>query len=235
MIEEKLEKKYVVFPICMIIASISVSVYTYVNGTYYTSEAIEKFDFTGMTTIFLMMMLVFHIIIGIFCLYKGLKIPDNGYDYRINKMIAIIFLVLAIVSILSFVMIRNEEEAQALALQNEVDELYSDVIVLNKKKNTNQFKKIEKRVTDQYDTRKLQISEQVKSNQYDSKFARYLNLFMYFSMYNDNKPIILNASAERCYYGIFSKFTRIDVIFAIIYFVNCKDRKIEKRTRILVD
>lgn len=228
------KKSYIIFPILGIVWIIFNSYSTYSHQTNTNSMILEKFDMTGMTSKFLIIMGIINIAIFIFGIYMAKKAENDGYNYKLNKIFAIIFLILAIASYLSFVGIRQQEEKIAQKLDDEIEELYGKTININNKKTKNKINQISKQQeTDKFYTRKLQIITQMKNG---TKVDRYVYLFMYWPFYNkqtDSINTYIIPSEENSYYGIFSSFALIDLIAFGFYFMHIRDEYTNSQSQVL--
>lgn len=123
--KEKSNKKYLIFPIIMLVLAIVTTFLGHHFGSIY--ETLEKYDITGMATICMYAMLFFEITVLAFCIYKGKKGLEEGFDYLFSKFISFIFILLIIIPIISFFIVRNEEEKLANELENKNKETIENV------------------------------------------------------------------------------------------------------------
>ena len=225
-------KKYIVFPIIMIIVALMISMNSYCYRGFEMSniEVIKIMDITGYTLIFLISFLIINILVLIFCLYKGKQASTGGYDYKFNKVFALMFFILAIVPIITFINIRNQEEKQAEQLNQEIEEVVGSLDFKDKKVKSKLKQIIEKQELleeDKFYKRKTEIYNEMKK--IESKFERYISLYYYRF---ENNFAIMSNERER-YYAIFSVFSLFDAICGAFYFISIKDGLIANKTEIL--
>lgn len=228
--------KYIIFPIIMLCFTILASIYTYKYQYFKQYDTIINYDITGNTKIFFVIFLIIELCMLGLCIYIGKKAKNEGYKYSLNKLFAAIFLVLTIVPIISFISIRNEEEKQAKILDEKIEILYEDTININDKKTKAKLNEIQElQKNDKFYSRKREIYNEM--NNENSKFKRYLTLFIYMNYHNEesiNESGWYNKlpSQEEIYYATFTVFTIINLICFGFYLINIKDEKFEIKTKI---
>ena len=179
-----------------------------------TTMLLTEYDFTGMTKIFLNIITILNLIILIFYLY--LLIREQNLNF-FCKIFTIFSAILIFFSLISFTIIRNEEEKIAKELANKV---YSIEEKLKK------VQTIEKRnyiLNDWYELQqdkfyivKLRIVNEIES---ESTIWRYLYLY-FFSF---------ELEPETVYYNMFSRFALLDVLMFIYFFKNMRSNDLEEK------
>lgn len=238
--EKILSKKYIGFPIIMLLITIKSAIYVY-DGQSFTKtniQIIEKLDFTGMTKIFLIAMVIFEVLMLGICLFKGIQGNKVGYDYSFNKIILIVFIIYTILPIVFFTIIRNEEEKQALKTNQEYEEYLSEInnnlfkSISKNKKIDDSTSKIQELKNDKYYNRKKAIISEIENEK--STFVRYIKLFYYRFEYNENDDTFYMTPYDtETYYGIFSIFSVINLVCLIFYFWSTSDESLNEKTQII--
>lgn len=238
---KKSNGKYIIIPSIMLVLTI---VLTFLgdNVGSIIYEVLDEYDITGMTTIFMYLMLVFEVVILVFCIYKGKKGLKDGYDYMFSKFACIIFAVLVIIPIMSFLIVRGEEENQAVELDNKICGLNTEFIdslqssIKNNKNNKNSKNKkdlntqlneyLDMQKNDKYYDRKREIlSEKQNSNIFFEEFV--LNPYNYNIFYKKHST---RTPTEDRYYAIYSRISIINAICLGFYIISSAvDEKTNKK------
>ena len=179
--QQNKNKKYIGFPIMMILITFAFTFVGYAYGNI--SDTLKNYDVTGLTTAFMYMMLILEIAMLGFCIYKGVKGQEEGFDYLFSKFACIIFAVFIIVPIISYFVVIGAEESTANELKQKEDDLFNNVIVIDgssNKKNKKKTKTNEKiseymdiQQNDEFYKRKLQI---VAENRGKSRIERLVKI-----------------------------------------------------------
>ena len=240
--KEKSNNKYIIFPAFMLMITIGSYFYSYFHAVGTNQDILEKYDITGMTGICMTAMLIFEVVALIIAIIKGVKAKKDGVDYLFNKIFSMVFVVLAIIPILMFIVVRSNEEKLAQEVDGTLEQLKSLTVELpaknTKKKSTskkieNQLNQIlEQRQNDKFYERKLEIAQEIEDN--NSKFTRYLGLYFYNPIYNESSEIVVTPREEEQYYGIYSVYTVINAIcIGFYFFMSLKDKDTNIRSKIL--
>lgn len=225
--KEKSNKKYLIFPIIMLVLAIVTTFLGHHFGSIY--ETLEKYDITGMATICMYAMLFFEITVLAFCIYKGKKGLEEGFDYLFSKFISFIFILLIIIPIISFFNVRNEEEKLANELENKNKETIENVFLEKNSKNKNKLKGIQDYIdlqeNDQFYDRKQEIASEIQGNSKGQYFLRYF----IFNRYNYNFSYKNNLTMKERYYAIFSRASLINIICFVFYVTSwITDQRLNK-------
>lgn len=223
--KEKFNKKYFIFPIIMIILTIYTTFIGHHFGSIY--EVLERYDITGITTVFMYIVFSFEIIILTFCVYKGKKGLEEGFDYFFGKFACIIFVILTIIPIISFLVIRNEEEKLAIELDNKERITFKQFLTKNYKNNkNNKNNKIQEYMdiqeNDKFYDRKQEIVTQTKNS--DTQMPFFLKFYV-LNRYNYNIFYKNYLTMEERYYATFSRVSIINIICFAFYLISSKDKK----------
>ena len=244
--EEKSNNKYIFFQAFMLLTTIGSYFWSYIHSTYTNTELLKKYDITGMTGICMNVMFIIEIIVLIIAIVKGVKGKREGADYLFNRFMSVLCLVLAVVPILMFVVVRNNEEKLAKDVDVTLSQLKNMTVELENKNNkntkkstkknakgvSNQLEKIlEQRENDKFYERKIEIAQEIEDSK--SKLGRYIMLFFYDPIYNDSSTTIVTPSEEKQYYAMFSVYTYINIVNLGFYFICRKDRKTNVMSSIL--
>ena len=227
-----MNKKYIIFPIIMIILSILTIIFPYEYSYHFRNSSIDILqimDITGYTKLFCFLFLFVNTSILLICFYQGIKGLKKGYNYIFNKIFAITFIVFAIVNLFAFIIIRNKEEnisIKEFSTLNILDENYVYELQTGKKtkkKNSKTDLEIiqDKMNNDPYFFRKLQINNEIEI--IPSKFQRYVYLLIYWNYYNENRysyPNYNHPSASESYYAIYSVSIILNLICSGFYIKN---------------
>lgn len=241
---ERTKNKYIVFPIVMIVVTILNFLYPYTHSyiQYNSLEIMEIMDITGYTKIFSIIFLNMNVFVLLFCFYEGRKREKKGYNYSLNKMFTIIFIIFSTINIFAFIVIRNKEEKYTNELGNTVDKLFleDNVYYLDsgnknskKTKGKSDFEIIQEAMeNDKYYGRKIQIYYEMKKT--PSKFERYFWLLIYWNYYNNDNAIVygIRPSNEESYYAIYSIAITTNLICSAFYIKNINDKEIKEKTEI---
>ena len=222
---EKNNKKYLIFSVILLIASIYLNYITFYLNTIYIYE---KFDVTGVAQIVQRIMTVIILIISVIVLIKSIKAREEGVDFLFNEVMISVFVIYMLLSIITYIYVRNTEEKTAINMKNEIEtygeKTAQNQLKKNNTKNKNSFEKdfynilsdalaeSEYASSDKYYDRKKEIIDQVENS---STVKRYISMLFYNYLYDDYGSIMTD---EIEYYGIFSKFMLIGLIGAIFYF-----------------
>lgn len=224
------KETYKLIPIIGICLIIVARFFSYKYEVKTNDMLLETFDFTGMTTIFLNLITVLNIIILAFDLYLACKKEEDGFPYKFNKIFAITFIALSVISIFSFILVRNEEEKIAIQFAEENPVLNNKVIQID---NSNKdLLKIMEAQQDEFSSVKMRIVSEVESM---NTFERYIKLiiFKYEEVYEDETGNMRTPTDEESYYSIFSRFAILDLLLSIAFATHIKDEQIEKKTKVL--
>lgn len=225
--EEKSNKKYIAFPLIVIILLLIATFLGYHHEGIY--EILKEYDMTGTTSIFMHVMLILEIIVLIFCIYKGKKGIEEGFDYLFSKFACVIFIVLILIPIISFSIVRNEEEKMATELDNKYNETFGNNYVDLTKKGT--MKKVQEyseiQENDEFYKRKKEISSEMKNQSKMGIFFRYFVI----NGYNYNLSYKPYLSTEERYYAIYSRISVINIICLIFYLSSLLIDQNTNRTR----
>jgi len=224
--EEKRNNSYIVVPIVGII--LAVFIYFNLYGRYGKLNLLEKYDITGMTNGYMISIFVLNLIVLAFCLYKGKEAREKNYDYYFNKIFVAIFIVLALYSLIAFIVIRGEEESIAAESTSNFNYYNLDLTTQSsdeKKRNsstTDKYKikmmdELTKLQEDKYYVRKLEINQQVKDS---TKFERYANLFWNWSIFDD---VFYHLTQEENYYSVFAAYCSLDLVMCAFYICHLND------------
>lgn len=224
----KSNKKYILFPIIMII----IAIITTFDGHRYGGifETLDKYDMTGMAKIIMYIMLFAEIAVLAFCVYKGKKGLKEGYDYLFSKFACIIFIILIIIPIISFLAVRSEEEKIAKEFENKYDEIfYTDLKNNNSKKMLNDLKEYSEIMeNDIFFERKKEIISEMKEKSIAESFIHHfvLNRYNYNILtYKSNKYL----KPEDRYYAIFSRPCCLNIICFAFYLISwTTDKRLNK-------
>ena len=225
--------KYIVFPGIMILLTVVFTFSGYSYGGIF--QTLNKYDVTGLTKVFMYMMLILELAMLGFCIYKGVKAKEEGFEYLFSKFACIIFGVFIIVPMISyFVVIGAEENAANELIQREeyiMNKLEEESKSSSKKKNKKT--EIDKQLIDYLDSelneefyeRKKDI---VSENKNVSKGERFLKQFV-INGYNFDVFNSYHISETNRYYAIFSRFSVINILCLIFYFVSWSiDRRMNR-------
>ena len=224
---EKNNIKYLIFSVILLVACIYLNYITFYLNTIYIYE---KFDFTGVAKTIQRVMTVIILIISIIVLIKSIKAREEGVSFLFNKVMVGIFIIYMILSICTYIYVRNTEEATAINMKNEIEaygeKTKQNQLKKNNIKNKNSFAndfynttskalaESEYAASDKYYERKKEIIDQVENS---STVERYISMLFYNYAYNNYGSIITD---EIEYYGIFLKLMLIGFIGAIFYLFN---------------
>lgn len=220
--KEKSNKKYLIFPIAMLVITIITTFLGHHLESIYIT--LDKYDITGMTSIFMYVMLTLEIIILSFCIYKGKKGVQCGFDYSFSKFACVIFIILIIIPIVTFFIIRSEEEKVSVELDNQINETIEQVLkAKNKNNKIQEYFEIEEK--DKFYDRKNEIKIEVEK--YNSKIEPFLKLFV-FNRYNYNIFYKNYLTMEERYYAIFSRASIINIMCLAFYLASSRDKKLNE-------
>ena len=226
----KSNKKYVIFPSIILILTIVITFIGHSLGSVY--EVLNKYDITGMTKIVMYGLLIFETSILIICIYKGKKGLKEGYDYIFSKFVCIIFVILTIIPIISFFVIRSEEEKLAVDVEEQSIESLEQLLLGNNKKNQLNSEIDEyfnMRENDKFYNRKQDILNETK-NKNKNIFLEYF----IFNRYNYHIFYKNYLTMEERYYAIFSSMSIISIICLAFYLTSwLVDESLNKRGEIL--
>lgn len=222
----KNNKKFVVFSIFLVICVLlflNMIIGDFYGGIYAGTNIYEAYDITGYSEIVQMILVcILFILIGISC-YYSFKAPKDGVNYKVNKILAISFIIFAIFPICSFKIIRANEENKAIEYQEQL-------VAKSQKK----YSKYNKKVKELYamldinddNSREIEIAEQINSEaskaEYNSSlleayFRDYQNDFwlLHRKVYSNNLK-----HDEILYYGTYFQISSISIIAALFYIFN---------------
>lgn len=230
---EKSNKKYLIFPIIMLVFTIFATLIGHhINGI---NEYLEKYDVTGMTGIFMYAMFVIELVILSFCIYKGKKGLEEGYDYLFNKFACIIFVILTIIPIISFFIVRSGEENLAKEMESKFDNAFDQIVsVHGKNSKSSQADKVnsvlnyfETGLEDKYYIRKTEINDELKENK--SKLEFFVKYFVFNrANYDYLGKTGYAVTMEERYYSIYSRMSIVNIVCLAFYVISLKDKRTNK-------
>ena len=178
-------------------------------------------DFTGNTTLFLKIITITNVIILFLYLYLIIRGEEKGFQYIYNKVFAGIFTVLAIICIISFVLIRNNEEKIAVEFENTISQNLNNVEAIKSLKDDKLDELFEMKNDGFYDV-KMNIANEKSS--ITPALTRYIEIAL---------PVSGKYSHffEREYYALFLKFALLETGIGYAISRHIKDEYIEKRTK----
>ena len=115
---EETDNSYIYFPRIMMIFLILTLMFGYApdpdlssyDEYYSIFDALEIYSISVIKLIFLIVFMVINFIVLIFCYKKGKQSQEIGWDYKINKKMIFVFLLLAILPYLVIALIDHIEE-----------------------------------------------------------------------------------------------------------------------------
>lgn len=221
--------KYLSFSACLLFVSLILNYNTIFKNTLYIYN---HFDFIGIAKIIQTIMALIILAISIICLIQSIRVKENGVNFLFNKFIGVVFIIYAILSICTYIYIRNSEEEIAMKMKNDIEnygtkikqEQFQEKRVKNK--NLIEFNfyntlsdvisQNEYSINDKYYERKKEIIEQVENS---SRLERYMSMLFYNFSY-DYYGSSSTRMDEIRYYGIFLKLFCIGLIGAMFYLFN---------------
>lgn len=177
----------------------------------------KSLDITGnarnnqiLLTIILFIMII---VMGIY----SCKVKEAGVNRYVNKIISIVCLIFAILSLESFIYIRSSEEKVALKLESDTGFSFGNT-------KGNDFKAlenlIEQKINDESYERKEDILYQVKKS---STVERYISMLIYNPSYKYyGTEATVRTQIE--YYSIYLYMVAVGVVNSIFYYINSIER-----------
>ena len=226
-------RKYIIFPVVMICITLYATLVRHTVDSIFT--VLDKCDFTGITTIFMFVLLFFEILVLALCVYRGVKGREDGYDYSYNSFFSILFLVLIILPILGYFIVGNIEKEEAEKTKQKQEEVLNlESNHNNKKTKTNLADRLQEYLdmeSDKYYERKMQIITNAKDKSVFERF--FYDYVLNFNTYTI-LPIIDRSKTmdkNKRYYAIYSRFSTINVLCFAFYFIGGgSDKRLNKKS-----
>ena len=220
-----IKKSYLIIPIMGIVLTIISAMYSFYNEIDTNFELLDEFDFTGETSIFLILIVIINIVVLSIYLYFVIKGKRSGFNFKLNKIFTVMFFILTIISIVSFIYIRNKEEKISLNYTNGKMNIKNNTIYVNL--SDSKISSLQNKDLDKYSKIKINIANEVQS--INSKVDRYISLISHYWV-NNHTYII--PTKEQSYYSIIIRFVILEFTLCLSFAYHIKDEYFEQITRI---
>lgn len=215
---------YVIFAMFMIVAVFihfdSPLLHTYKD----INVILQEVDFTGLTGTFRIIFLITNVMVLLICILAGIVIDGRGKKFNYNKIVALIFLFLAIMPFMACIITRDEEkkQVQELQLEEETEKLFGGIFDLTKKEDIQLLEKRSNSLkTDPFFVRKMQIAKQEEN----STILEVLGEFFTYGIFKGSEDIKKDLEI---YYAAFPGYTYIAIICVIFYGITAKVKNSEE-------
>lgn len=181
----------------------------------------EDIDVTGLGQKFLYILIGCFTILGVVCLKNAFSVPEEGVNFRFNKIMAVIFILFAIICFSMGIFLRTQEENMAEEYYEEFSFESADDLIAYLTKTPNGIEELTKTKTI-----KENRLEKIKSeiNKEPNGFCRYFWVFT--TGMSLGKSGFRYSFGESIYYMAYTIISALSIYMACFFLSNSKRTKI---------